>query len=372
MDQDEPQKSTPASQPFLSRGCGCVPRPYNGNQDVYCPGCSKLNSFDWLKDISQAPGQPKFAFVEVRFKNSRKDFFRINTEYGLEIGDFVAVEASPGHDIGIVTLTGEACRLQMKKKNIDPNSDSIRKVYRKARSNDLEKWISTVELEDRTMFRSRNAAADLKLDMKISDVEYQGDGTKAVFYYTAEDRVDFRQLIRVLADLFHVRIEMRQIGMRQEASRLGGLGSCGRELCCATWMTRFHSVTTHAARVQQLALNPQKLAGQCGKLKCCINYEYDAYIDAAKNLPDTRVQLLTRKGKAYCQKSDALKGVMFYTYVNEPETTLAIPVDKVKQIMKLNAGGNQPEKLEDFVEHKERKIEYGNASEQFDLERFDR
>jgi cell fate regulator YaaT (PSP1 superfamily) len=345
---------------------------YDSNREVFRPGCAKLDTYDWLKNIELAPSQPSFGCVEVRFKNSRKDFFKINGEYNLTVGDLVAVEASPGHDIGIVTLTGETCRLQMKKKNLDPHSESLRKIYRRARATDIEKWIASVDAEDDTMYRSRIAAADLGLEMKISDVEYQGDGTKAVFYYTADDRVDFRKLIRVLAELFHVRIEMRQIGVRQEASRLGGLGSCGRELCCATWLTRFRSVTTHAARIQQLALNPQKLAGQCGKLKCCINYEYDIYLDAARDLPDHKIKLQTKKGTGTFVKADALNRLIWYAYEHDSGNLIAIPVDSARHVMQMNSKGEKPEKLEDFVKRQERKVEFGNTNDQFDVERFDR
>ncbi|NTV84672.1 MAG: hypothetical protein HGA23_10290, partial [Bacteroidales bacterium] len=303
--------------------------------------------------------------------NSRKEFFRINTEYDINEGDFVAVEASPGHDIGIVTLVGESCRIQMKKKGIDPASENIKKVYRKARATDIEKWISSIEAEDGTMFRSRQSADELELAMKISDVEYQGDGTKAIFYYTADERIDFRQLIKMLAELFHVRIEMRQIGVRQEASRLGGIGSCGRELCCATWLTRFQSVTTQAARVQQLALNPQKLAGQCSKLKCCLNYEYDVYVDAMKEFPDVRVTLKTKKGTGLHQKTEVFKRLMWYAYEGDEFNMIALPLDQVKEIMNLNTKGKVPERLEDFVQNKDTKSDFENAADQFELNRFD-
>ena len=254
--------------PFLSRGCCQPPRLYHKNDTVFQHRCSKFDSFDWMKDIPIAEGSPIFDIVEVRFKNSRKDYYHIPPEIELSIGDFVAVEASPGHDIGIVSMTGEMVRFQLRKKNFQSPPEDLKKVYRKARLTDIEKWISAVELENSTLFRSRVIAEQLGLQMKINDVEYQGDNTKAIFYYTADDRVDFRELIKHLAEEFKVRIEMRQIGARQEASRLGGIGSCGRELCCSTWMSDFKSVTTGAARVQQLSLNPQKLAGQCGKLKC--------------------------------------------------------------------------------------------------------
>jgi cell fate regulator YaaT (PSP1 superfamily) len=344
---------------------------YDSNKHTYKQGCAKLDSINWLQDIDLPPGQKQFDCVEIRFKNSRKEFFRINTEYDINEGEFVAVEASPGHDIGIVTLVGEACRIQMKKKGVDPSSENIKKVYRKARATDIEKWISSVESEDSTMFRSRQTADELELEMKISDVEYQGDGTKAIFYYTADERIDFRYLIKMLAELFRVRIEMRQIGVRQEASRLGGIGSCGRELCCSTWLTRFQSVTTQAARVQQLALNPQKLAGQCSKLKCCLNYEYDVYVDALKEFPDNRVALKTKKGTGLHQKTEVFKRIMWYAYDGDEFNMIALPLDQVKEIITMNSKGKLPEKLEDFILNKDTKSDFENAADQFELNRFD-
>jgi cell fate regulator YaaT (PSP1 superfamily) len=357
---------------FLSRGCGCSPKMYDSNKHTFKKGCTKLDTYDWLQHIELAPDQKHFDCVEIRFKNSRKEFFRINTEYDIKEGDIVAVESSPGHDIGIVTLTGEACRIQMKKKNVISTSENIKKVYRKARATDIEKWLSSVELEDKTMFRSRQSASELELEMKISDVEYQGDGTKAIFYYTADERIDFRQLIKSLAELFRVRIEMRQIGVRQEASRLGGIGSCGRELCCSTWLSKFQSVTTQAARVQQLALNPQKLAGQCSKLKCCLNYEYDVYVDAIKEFPDTRIQLKTKKGPAFHQKTEVFKKQMWYAYEGDEFNMIPLTLDKVKEIISMNAKGKIPEKLEDFIQNKETKSDFENATDQFELNRFDK
>jgi len=367
----EEEKKHICNNDFLSRGCHCNPKMYDSNRNTYNPGCAKLDSTDWLKNIDLAPGQKQFDCVEIRFKNSRKEFFRINTEYEINEGELVAVEASPGHDIGIVTLGGEACRIQMKKKGIDPASDNIKKVYRKARATDIEKWITSVESEDTTMLRSRQTADELELDMKISDVEYQGDGTKAIFYYTADERIDFRYLIKMLAELFRVRIEMRQIGVRQEASRLGGIGSCGRELCCSTWLTKFQSVTTQAARVQQLALNPQKLAGQCSKLKCCLNYEYDVYVDALKEFPDIRVVLKTKKGLGLHQKTEVFKKIIWYAYEGDEFNLIALPLEQVKEIMKMNAIGKSPDKLEDFIMKKDSKSDFENAADQFELNRFD-
>lgn len=366
----EEEKNPGCRNTFLSRGCACLPKMYDNNKHTYKPGCSKLDATDWLKDIDLPPSQKPFDCVEIRFKNSRKEFFRINTDYDIDQGDIVAVESSPGHDIGIVTLAGEACRIQMKKKGVDPGLETMRKVYRKARATDIEKWISSVEAEDNTMFRSRHAAEDLGLEMKISDVEYQGDGTKAIFYYTADERIDFRQLIKTLAEMFRVRIEMRQIGVRQEASRLGGIGSCGRELCCSTWLSKFRSVTTQAARVQQLALNPQKLAGQCSKLKCCLNYEYDVYVDSMKEFPDTKITLKTKKGIGIHQKSEPFKRMTWYAYEGDPMNTLAIPLDKVKEIISLNNKGKIPDKLEDFMQDKEAKTEVNNGADQFEQHRF--
>jgi cell fate regulator YaaT (PSP1 superfamily) len=357
--------------PFLSRGCCQVPRMYNKNEGVFHHRCSKFDSFDWLKSIPFPDSFKTLDVAEVRFKNSRKDFYRIPSDLELEVGDFVAVEASPGHDIGIVSITGELVRFQLRKRGIDPASPDMKKIYRRARLTDIEKWIAAVETEDITMFKAREIAEQLNLQMKINDVEYQGDNTKAIFYYTAEDRVDFRELIKVLAEEFRVRIEMRQIGARQEASRLGGIGTCGRELCCATWINNFHSVTTQAARVQQLSLNPQKLAGQCGKLKCCLNYEYETYIDALKDFPDNEVILKTKKGDAIHQKTDIFKKLMWYTYTSDLGNFLAITVDNVIHIISENKKGTIPENLEDFSFIQEQKSDFENVVGQDDLTRFD-
>jgi cell fate regulator YaaT (PSP1 superfamily) len=307
--------------------------------------CNKLHATDWLKDNKPPEVYPKSGIVEVRFKNSRKDFFRADIDLELEIGDIVAVESSPGHDLGIVSLAGEVVRLQLKKKKINYKTAEFRKVYRKAKVSDIEKWATAVKQEEETMFRSRSMAQSLNLSMKISDVEYQGDRTKAIFYYTADERVDFRELIRVLADAFNVRIEMRQIGMRQEASRLGGIGSCGRELCCSTWLTQFRSVSTNAARTQQLSLNPQKLAGQCSKLKCCINYENDTYNDALKDFPDLYSELTTEKGQAVFQKFDVLRKMIGYSYKDNFSNIIMVPVERVKEIISLNRNKQFPQDL---------------------------
>jgi len=292
---------------------------------------------------------PPFDIVEVRFKNGRKDFFRSTPDMELETGDIVAVEASPGHDIGIVSLTGQVVKLQLKSKKVNPETSELRKVYRKAKVSDVEKWVAAVKQEDDTMFRSRDIAQQLRLEMKISDVEFQGDRTKAIFYYTADERVDFRELIKVLAEAFNVRIEMRQIGMRQEASRLGGIGSCGRELCCASWLTSFRSVSTNAARTQQLSLNPQKLAGQCSKLKCCINYENDCYLDYQKALPDHITEINTKKGKAILQKIDVLKGLLGFAYLENPGSIIMLTAERVKEIREMNIRNLRPEDLQEAV-----------------------
>lgn len=369
---EEENKGHICDSDFLSRGCCGRPELSDNNyRKSHNNSCTKLNTYNWLKDIKPGPFQKIFDCVEVRFKNSRKDFYRINTEYDIQEGDIVAVESSPGHDIGIVSLTGEAARIQMKKKQVDPDNNELKRVYRKARPSDVEKWATVVRKEDDSMFRSRTAASNLDLEMKISDVEYQGDGTKAIFYYTADERVDFRELIKVMAEMFRVRIEMRQIGVRQEAGRLGGIGSCGRELCCATWLTNFRSVTTNTARAQQLALNPQKLAGQCSKLKCCINYEYDTYIDALNKFPDPSIVLKTKKGNGIHQKTDIFNEMMWYAYEKDDANILAIPLNKVQEIIKTNNKGKFPEKLEDFARVKEMKVEYDNPMDEYLLDRFD-
>lgn len=317
-------------------------------------------------------GQQPFDCVEVRFKNSRKDFFRTTPDISLAVGEVIAVEASPGHDIGIVSLTGELVRVQMKRRNVAVTSPEIRKVYRKARPADIDKWQEAQQAEQATMMKARTIAASLGLQMKISDVEFQGDKTKAIFYYTAEERVDFRELIKRLAEEFRVRIEMRQIGARQEAGRLGGIGSCGRELCCSTWLTDFRSVTTSAARYQQLSLNPLKLAGQCGKLKCCLNYELDTYMDALKDIPEA-ADLEAVRGRARHQKTDIFRRTMYYAYTSDPGNFIGLPVERVKEIIALNKAGEKPEELSVAVKEAPQKKEpdYENVVGQDSLTRFD-
>lgn len=308
--------------------------------------CGKLEVFDWLSDLpDQSDGND---IVEIQFKNTRKGFYRNTSQTKLSKGDVVAVEASPGHDIGIVTLTGELVLLQMKKNNVSPSSYEFKRVYRKAKPLDLEKWEEAKGLEHETMLESRRIAWDLGLNMKIGDVEYQGDRTKAIFYYIADERVDFRELIKVLAERFKVRIEMRQIGARQEAGRIGGIGPCGRELCCSTWMTNFKSVTTNAARYQEISLNPQKLAGQCGKLKCCLNYELDAYLDAQKDFPNTAIPLETEDGTWYHFKTDVFKRLMWYSAGRENAGIIVtLTVDQVKEVQAQNKKGQRVKKLDD-------------------------
>lgn len=319
--------------------------------------CCKLKSFNWLKDFQDPDSENKEQFVEVRFKNGRKDFYVCPPELTLTEGEVVAVEANPGHEIGIVSLTGEVVNLQMKRKKVDLERTEPKKVYRHARSADIEKWLESIALEDGALHKTKQIAEELGLEMKLNDVEYQGDKTKAIFYYTANERVDFRILIRRLADEFKVRIEMRQIGSRQEAAKLGGIGSCGRELCCSSHMSSFKSVSTNSARVQQLSLNPQKLAGQCGKLKCCLNYELDHYLEILEEFSDPKIILKSKKGNGIHQKSDIFKRVMLYSYEDDPSSMLVIPVDKVKEIIDMNQKGKFPQDLETYAQHTQQAIE---------------
>lgn len=332
-----------------------------------------MTVFDWLSNMETPSGQKPFDWVEVRFKNGRKEFYKNADGISLHMGDIIAVEAHPGHDVGQVSLTGELVRLQMRKKKFRQHPDQTLKVYRKASQKDIDIWREIQEKEHETMLKAREIASRLELVMKISDVEYQGDGSKATFFYTADERVDFRQLIRELASLFRVRIEMRQIGARQEASRLGGIGSCGRELCCSTWLSDFRSVNTAAARYQQLSLNPTKLAGQCGKLKCCLNYELDSYMEALKGFPDTGKRLKTKRGEATYMKMDIFKGTMWYAYVDEAMTWVALDTETVHDIMKANAKGEYPASLEEMmVEVEIEQPDFDNVVGQDDINRFDR
>ena len=334
-------------------------------------GCPKqscqLNVYDYLADI---PGNADATdLVEVQFKNTRKGFYHNANHLPLEKGDIVAVEASPGHDIGTVTLTGKLVLLQMKR--TPPKSmDDIKNIYRKARPVDMEKYNEAKALEHDTMIRSRQIAKDLGLEMKIGDVEYQGDGNKAIFYYIADGRVDFRQLIKVLADVFHVRIEMKQIGARQEAGRIGGFGPCGRELCCTTWMKNFVSVSTAAARFQDLSLNPQKLAGQCAKLKCCMNYEADQYVEASRRLPSREVQLETLDSTYYFFKADILSNMITYSTDRRVAANLVtIPAARALEVIAMNKAGQKPDALS--LEARKEEHKPIDLATQDDLTRFD-
>lgn len=306
----------------------------------------KLNTYDWLCDVPDA--EKATDFIEVQFKNTRKGYYLNSSKLSLVKGDVVAVEASPGHDIGTVTLTGKLVTLQMKKNNVRvPEEAEAKKVYRLAKPTDIEKYNEAKAKEDATMIRSRQIAAELGLNMKIGDVEYQGDGNKAIFYYIADERVDFRQLIKVLAENFRVRIEMKQIGARQEAGRIGGIGPCGRELCCSKWMTSFVSVATGAARYQDISMNPQKLAGQCAKLKCCLNYEVDAYVEAQKRLPSREVVLETKDNSYYHFKTDIFKREITYsTDKSFAANLVTIPANRAFDIINMNKKGNKPVALE--------------------------
>ena len=344
----------------------------NGSGGICCKGCGRsmgqLHSFDYLAGV---PGADEGDYVEVQFKNTRKGFFINSNKIPLEKGDVVAVESNPGHDIGTVTMTGRLVQLQMKKANLRPDIE-IKRVYRKAREVDMEKYAEAKAREHDTMIRSRQIAKDLGLEMKIGDVEYQGDGLKAIFYYIADGRVDFRQLIKVLAEAFRVRIEMKQIGARQEAGRIGGIGPCGRELCCTTWMTSFVSVSTGAARFQDLSMNPQKLAGQCAKLKCCLNYEVDAYVEAQKGFPSRDIPLETKDSTYYFFKADILNGQISYStdkvFAANVET---ITPERALEIIGMNRKGQKPLSLDETVVKTDSRIENDILTDG-DLSRFDK
>lgn len=354
---------------------GCTPAGCNNNGACLTNGCSKLDVYDWLAHMDMPSNYKPFEIVEIKFKGSRKDFF-LNTEnIYLESGELVVVETgSSGYDVGHVSLTGELVRMQLKKRNIRQDEVS-KKILRKATPADVDKWKLAKEAEFETMHKARVLAKDLGLEMKLSDVDYQGDKTKATFYYTAEGRVDFRELIKRMAEKFRIRIEMRQIGMRQEASRLGGIGSCGRELCCSTWLTDFKTVSTAAARYQNLSLNTLKLAGQCGKLKCCLNYELDTYMDALKDIPQQVDRLETEKGMARLQKTDIFKKLMWFSYQDE-ENWIPLQVDRVKEIKEMNKKGQKPEDLAEMaaelaVVAPSKTLDYENVVGQDSLTRLD-
>ena len=358
-----------------SSGGGCAPAGCKNNGTCLTNGCSKLDVYDWLSHMDMPANYKPFNIIEIKFKGSRKEFFLNTDNLYLDAGELVAVETTTGgYDIGHVSLTGELVRMQLKKRHVRTD-DVVKKIYRKATPADVEKWKISKELEFETMHKARVLAKELNLAMKLSDVDYQGDRTKATFYYTAEGRVDFRELIKKMAETFRIRIEMRQIGMRQEASRLGGIGSCGRELCCSTWLTDFKTVSTSAARYQNLSLNTLKLAGQCGKLKCCLNYELDTYMDALKDIPDNVERLETLTGTVRHQKTDIFKKLMWFSYPND-ENWIALDIARVKEVQKLNKEGIKPEYLKEEVAEADKPVvpkvfDYENVVGQDSLTRLD-
>lgn len=366
---------------FNSRGLAKAPRMEDSGQERYrqmgC--CAQMHSYQWTNLFPTMSAESDFPIVQVRFKNTHKDFFRLpenDDARNFQTGDIVTVESTNGHDTGIICLKGELVRLQLKKKGIKVETAPIKRIIRKARQNDVDKWIETIQAEKEMQRKARIIAAQLGLSMKINNVEIQGDYTKAIFYYTADDRVDFRQLIKLYAEEFKLRIEMRQIGARQESGILGGIGSCGRELCCVTFLHNFTSVSTHAARVQQVSLNPQKLAGQCSKLKCCLNYEYEVYMDAMKSMPDTKTVLRTEKGEAHCIKTDPLKRTLTYTYSEAPGVFAELKAEQVFDIMEKNKRGEIVGNLNDFAKEStvtlEPETEFQQVVGQDELTRFDK
>ncbi len=349
------------------RGCTVVTDEETGEKDIrYRQGCCKLEVYDTLKGIAQEQWD---GYFEVRFKNTRKGIYVNASGQSIKTGDLVVVEAATGHDLGIVTLEGPVVARQMKCKGVDPSQQELRKIYRKARPFDIQRWQEAIAREEETMIRARVLAANLGLEMKIGDVEFQGDGTKAIFYYIADGRVDFRQLIKDFAEEFHIRVEMKQIGARQEAGLIGGLGVCGRELCCANYITEFKSITTAAARVQDLSLNPQKLAGQCGKLKCCLNYEVAAYTDARSRLPRVNEPLELEDGQAFLVKTDILAGMLYFSYEKGSLAKVyGLSADEVREIQAMNRRGERPATLQ---EEPERSPEFVSAVGDDAINRFD-
>ncbi|MBO7168656.1 MAG: hypothetical protein J6V43_01070 [Rikenellaceae bacterium] len=360
------------TEPNIGRGCAFCNDCNCEDQDTVtvCEGCFKFHTYDWLADY---PDRFPTDIIEVRFKNTRKGYYRNVNNLDLKVGDIVAVEAAPGHDIGIVSMLGEMVLKQMKRTGFSPVGGEFRKLFRKAKPYDIEKWQEAIALEHETMIRSRQIAAAMGLNMKIGDVEYQGDKIKAIFYYIADGRVDFRELIKVFAEQFRIKIEMKQIGARQEAGRIGGLGSCGRELCCASWISSFTSVTTNAARTQDLSLNPQKLAGQCGKLKCCLVYELDSYIDARKSLPKLHEPLHAMDGDYYHISTDVLSRVMSFSTVPDANVgTIKLTAEKVREILNINRAGKKVETIVGEVDVAEPEIAFASGSEEDSITRFDR
>lgn len=350
------------------RGCEITHSETGDTSCTYNIACCKLSVFNWLDGISQ---EDMAMLFEVRFKNTRKMIYKNESGQNLKIGDFVVVEAQNGYDLGIITLAGPIIARQLKRDRIDPQIYEFKKIYRRARPTDIEKWQEAIAREHRTMIRSRQMAADLKLNMKIGDVEFQGDGTKAIFYYIADERVDFRQLIKNFAEEFRIRIEMKQIGARQEAGLIGGLGVCGQALCCSRYMNDFQSITTQAARCQDLSLNPQKLAGQCGKLKCCINYEASAYIDAQNRLPRIHEPLQLEDGEAFLHKTDILRGIMWFSYdAHNMANMIALNAAQVQSIIDVNKKGKKAPSLLENRE-KEKSPEFFSAAGEESISRFD-
>tara|TARA_B100001057_G_scaffold230468_1_gene230759 strand:- start:335 stop:1501 length:1167 start_codon:yes stop_codon:yes gene_type:complete len=359
-----------------SKGSG-TPRGCNNNGTCGTDSCNKLTVFDWLGNMQTPKDSNTFNIVEVRFKNSRKSFHSLPEQVKLVVGDPVIIEVENGYDLGLVTLTGDLVRFQMKKKKIVIESEMVTKILRKANQEEIDKWHFLRDKEPQIQKRARELAISLGLEMKISDVEYQADGKKATFFYTADSRVDFRQLIKDMAKSFSIRVEMRQIGLREEASRLGGIGSCGRELCCSTWLTDYRSVSTSAARYQQLSLNPHKLAGQCGKLKCCLNYELDAYRSALKNFPKSDIKLKTEKGNGVFQKIDIFKEYLWYSYTNEWMNWHRLSLDSVLEIIQKNKNNEKVSSLEQYIDNSktssnnELVVNFENVVGQESLNRFD-
>jgi len=349
------------------------PRGCKSNGSCTSGGCEKLSVFDWLSNMTLPGNETPFNIYEVRFKNGRKHFFKNTEKLSISMGDVVAVEGSPGHDIGVVSLGGELVKVQMKKRKVSIDSEEIKKIYRKASQRDIEIWEKARNRELETQKRGREILGRLGLKMKLSDVEFQGDGNKATFYYTAEARVDFRQLIKDLAGAFSIRVEMKQVGARQEAARLGGVGSCGRELCCSTWLTDFRKVTTSAARYQQLSLNPLKLAGQCGKLKCCLNFELDSYLDALNDFPKQEKILKTESGDAEFVKMDIFKKLIWYTYKENRSKWYKLSLEQVQEIIDLNNKNEVSIPLEDYESDIEEvvAVDFENVVGQDSLTRFD-
>ncbi|MBR4968661.1 MAG: hypothetical protein IKY57_00700 [Alistipes sp.] len=356
-------------KPEVGRGCSFGVNEAGEPTAKIARGCFRLHEEPWLEEY---PDNFPTDIFEVRFKNTRRSFYQNVNNLPLEVGDIVAVEATPGHDIGIISLTGDMVARQMKRIGFNPQNGEFKKIYRKARPYDIEKWQEAIALEHETMIRSRQIAADMGLDMKIGDVEYQGDKIKAIFYYIADGRVDFRELIKVFAEQFHIRIEMKQIGARQEAGRIGGIGACGRELCCASWVSSFTSVTTGAARVQDLSLNPLKLAGQCSKLKCCLTYEYDVYADARRSMPRLREPLQAIDGEYFLVKSDILAHTMtFSTSKDSMSNLVTIPVSRVREILSINRNGGKVDSI--LGEENEPQVEEPTfRTEEDSITRFDK